>query len=90
MGDPRAKWPVQNAVELFDIATVCLVHIPRKRPGMDQVGTASLLPHCLVSYHTVFLCAGTHTAGSHTATNGGNLNKLMCEAEIKNLIFVQS
>ncbi len=37
MGDPRAKWPVQNAVELFDIATVCLVHIPKRRPGMDQV-----------------------------------------------------
>ena len=37
MADPSAGWPHQNALELFDIATVCLRHKHKQRPGMDQV-----------------------------------------------------
>lgn len=37
VADASAGWPQQNALELFDIATVCLVHRQKDRPGMDQV-----------------------------------------------------
>ena len=35
--DPKAHWPTQTGLEMFDIATVCLRHKPRSRPPMEQV-----------------------------------------------------
>lgn len=42
--DPKAFWPHQTGLEMFDIATVCLRHKPKLRPPIEQVtySTASL------------------------------------------------
>lgn len=35
--DPKAFWPQQIGLGMFDIATVCLRHKPKLRPPMEQV-----------------------------------------------------
>ena len=56
VGDTRAQWPPQTGIELFDIATVCLTSVPKRRPEMDQVippySTNILYNDVYVGYHT--------------------------------------
>lgn len=37
--DPRARWPDDIGIGLFDIATICLNQKAKERPDMDQVHT---------------------------------------------------
>ena len=45
--DPKARWPTQTGLEMFDIATVCLRHKPRHRPPMEQVHLCDIHVHVL-------------------------------------------
>lgn len=48
--DPKAFWPQQTGIEMFDIATVCLRHKPKLRPPMEQVHYITVLMRASAVY----------------------------------------
>ena len=50
--DERAAWIMDTGLGFFDIATFCLVDMPRERSPMDQVYNCCVFLNTRVTYFT--------------------------------------